>query len=124
MGALKPAAAWVAVPLRPPAQTWVRAPRAAVIERACETLARRVGRVGCLTTREPDEFSGAGDAARDLMAIGAVHPMREAAVSDLLRRAGADWAAVDALVEDGRLAVVEYDGQRFYRTATTPPMER
>jgi len=124
VGALKPSVAWVAVPLRPPAQTWVRAPKAAVVERACEALVRRVPRVGCLTTREPDEFSGAGDAAHDLLAIAAVHPMREAAVADLLKKTGADWAAVDALVEDGRLAVVEYDGQRFYRAATTQPVER
>jgi wyosine [tRNA(Phe)-imidazoG37] synthetase (radical SAM superfamily) len=122
-GSLKPAVSWVAVPLRPPAQTWVQAPPAAVVGRACEALARRVGRVGCLTTREPDEFSGAGDAARDLLAIAAVHPMREAAVADLLKKTGADWAVVDALVVDGHLAVVEYEGERFYRAAQPAPTE-
>jgi len=123
IGALRPSAAWVAVPVRPPAQAWVRAPKPAVVERACEVLARRVGRVGCLTAHEPDEFSGTGDAERDLLAIAAVHPLREAAVRDLLRRAGADWTAVASLVEDGRLEVVDYDGERFYRAWRLRPPE-
>ncbi len=121
--ALQPAVAWVAVPVRPPAQTWVRAPKTAVVERACEILARRVDRVGCLTTREPDEFSGTGDVERDLLAIAAVHPLREAAVKDLLRRAHADWTAVERLVGDGRLDVIDYDGERFYRAGRAQAME-
>jgi wyosine [tRNA(Phe)-imidazoG37] synthetase (radical SAM superfamily) len=124
VGTLKPSVAWVAVPLRPPAQTWVRAPTTAVVDRACKVLARQVPRVGCLTTSEPDEFSGTGDVVKDVLAIAAVHPLRERAVADLVRQTGADWAAVDALVEDGRLAVVDYEGERFYQARPPKPKEK
>jgi wyosine [tRNA(Phe)-imidazoG37] synthetase (radical SAM superfamily) len=124
VGSLQPSVAWVAVPLRPPAQAWVRAPAAAVVQRACELFARHARRVGCLTTRERDEFSGTGDVERDLLAIAAVHPLREAAVRDVLRRAHADWTAVETLVERGRLDVLDYDGERFYRTARPRATEK
>lgn len=124
VGTLKPAVAWVAVPLRPPTQTWVRAPTAAVVDQACKVLARQIPRVGRLTTREPDEFSGTGDAVKDVLAIAAVHPLRERAVADLLRRTGADWAVVDTLVEDGRLTVVDYEGERFYQSHRPQPKEK
>lgn len=48
------------------------------------------------------------------MSITAVHPMREEAVSDFLARAGADWAVVRELVEQGRLVETGYAGRKFY----------
>jgi wyosine [tRNA(Phe)-imidazoG37] synthetase (radical SAM superfamily) len=119
VGALRPGTAWLSVPMRPPAEPWVRPPGARVLDRARDAFARRVARVGSLTTREPDEFSGTGDVARDLLAIAAVHPLREAAVAELLRRAGADRSVLEALVEQRRLLPVDYEGERFYRAA--PP---
>jgi wyosine [tRNA(Phe)-imidazoG37] synthetase (radical SAM superfamily) len=116
---LKPNAAWLAVPVRPPAQNWVRPPNRAVLEHACEIFGHRVRRVGFLTEREPDEFGGTGDIARDLLAITAVHPLSESAVVDLVRRTKSDWSAVETLVREGRLAVVDYGGERFYRSASS-----
>ena len=119
VGALRPTCAWLSVPVRPPTEPWVRRPDTATVDRARDALARRIGRVDCLTTREADQFSGTGDVARDVTAIAAVHPLGEAAVRELLREAGADWSVLEALVEQGRLLRVEYEGERFYRAA--PP---
>ena len=82
-------------------------------------LARRIARVGSLTSREPDQFSDTGDVAQDLLAIAAVHPLREVAVAELLRKAGADRSVLDGLVEQRHLVQVDYEGERFYRSA--PP---
>jgi wyosine [tRNA(Phe)-imidazoG37] synthetase (radical SAM superfamily) len=119
LGRLGVSAAWLGVPVRPPAESWVRAPAAETVWRACERLARAVPRVACLTTHEGDDFSATGDLEADLVAIGSVHPLREAAVRDIVRRAGADWRMVERLVEQHRLDVVDYDGVRFYRPSTS-----
>jgi wyosine [tRNA(Phe)-imidazoG37] synthetase (radical SAM superfamily) len=119
LGVLRPATAWLSVPTRPPTERFVRAPAADAIDRAREILAHRVGRVVNLTARDPDEFSGTGKVADDLIAIAAVHPLRESAVVALLRAAGADWSVVETLLERRLLSAIDYEGERFYRTA--PP---
>jgi wyosine [tRNA(Phe)-imidazoG37] synthetase (radical SAM superfamily) len=119
LDALRPATAWLSVPIRPPAEAWVRVPNADAVDHARDVFARRVARVACLTAREPNEFSGSGNVAQDLIAIAAVHPLREAAVAELLRDAGADWSIVEALLEQHRLVSIDYEGERFYRAA--PP---
>ena len=114
---LQPDTAWVAAPVRPPAEPWVRPPKTAVLAGACETLGRHVRRVGCLNVLRSDELVGAGHAAGDLLAIAAVHPLRETAAEELLREAGADRSVLDALVGERRLVVEHFGGQRFFRAA-------
>lgn len=53
-------------------------------------------------------------ARADLLAITAVHPMREDAVADLLARAGERWPVVEELLADGRLARREHGGRTFF----------
>jgi wyosine [tRNA(Phe)-imidazoG37] synthetase (radical SAM superfamily) len=110
---LRPAVACLGVPTRPPAVRSVRAPDAATLARARQALAGRVARVELVTGDEGDAFSASGDVAEDLLAITSVHPMRERAVRALLRRAGADWSVVRALIEDGALVETRHAGQRF-----------
>lgn len=117
VGELRPSTAWLSIPMRPPAETWVKAPGRAVLERVRETFERKVASVGCLFTPEPDEFSGAGEAGSALLAIAAVHPVRESAALKLLNEAGADSSLLDLLVRSGRLSLIVHEGERFYRTA-------
>jgi pyruvate/2-oxoacid:ferredoxin oxidoreductase alpha subunit len=49
-----------------------------------------------------------------LLSITAVHPMREEAVIELLRKADTVWKVVDRLIKDGSLAELEYRGRKFY----------
>jgi wyosine [tRNA(Phe)-imidazoG37] synthetase (radical SAM superfamily) len=57
----------------------------------------------------------------DLLAITAVHPMREHAVADLLARTGEGWPVVQELVADGRLARREHGGRTFFVRRFTRP---
>ena len=52
--------------------------------------------------------------SQDLLSITSVHPMREEAVVELLRKADASWRVVEKLVGDGSLTEVKYQGKRFY----------
>jgi len=111
---LAPRTAYLAVPTRPPAVTGVRPPDEAAVNRAFQLFAARLDAVACLLGYEGNAFAASGDAEADLLGITAVHPMREDAVADLLRRSGADRCVVRRLVHDGRLVATRYAGHTYY----------
>jgi wyosine [tRNA(Phe)-imidazoG37] synthetase (radical SAM superfamily) len=111
---LKPAMAYVAIPTRPPAEKWVRAPNEEVINRAYQILDKSVDHVEYLIGYEGNAFASTGNVEGDLLSITAVHPMREDAVGHFLARAGADWEVVRRLIAQGQLVQTEYEGRQFY----------
>lgn len=111
---VEPTCAYLAVPTRPPADRRVRIPEPETLNRAYQILARRLSCVELLIGYEGSAFAATGDAARDLLSITAVHPMRRDAVAALLARSGAPWSLVEDLVARGHLRPVEHEGQRFY----------
>jgi wyosine [tRNA(Phe)-imidazoG37] synthetase (radical SAM superfamily) len=118
---LHPTAAYLAIPTRPPAEPWARAPDEAATNRAYQILAGRVGRVEHLIGYEGNSFAFTGDVEEDLLSITAVHPMRRDGVAAFLRKAGADWPVVHGMVADGRLRLAEYEGHLFYVRALPGP---
>jgi len=112
---LRPSTACIAIPTRPPAEGWVCPPSEEAITRACAIFREAVERVELLTGYEGDAFAFTGDVEADLLAITAVHPMREDALAAFLARAGADWGLVTRLMAQGLLVETEYRGQKFYR---------
>ena len=111
---LEPSAAYLAIPTRPPAEEWVRAPDEATLNRAYQILSEKVERAEYLIGYEGDAFAFTGDVEEDLLSITAVHPMREDAVRTFLARAEAEWAVVHRLVAEGQLIEVEYGSHKFY----------
>ena len=85
------ATAYLAVPTRPPAERWARPASETAVTRAYDVFRGLQGRVQLLVEYEGDAFAATGSAREDLLAITAVHPMRERAVRRLLERAGAEW---------------------------------
>ncbi|MEJ2737855.1 MAG: radical SAM protein [Anaerolineae bacterium] len=111
---LQPSTAYVAIPTRPPAEEWARAPDEAALNRAFQILSQKVDRVETLTGYEGDAFAFTGDLEEDLLSITAVHPMREEAVSAFLARAGAGWSVVQRMVAERELVEVEHTGHTYY----------
>lgn len=111
---LQPAAAYLAIPTRPPAEEWAQPPDERVINRAYQVLNEKVAHVEYLTGYEGDAFASTGNVEKDLLSITAVHPMREDAVGALLERTGADWAEVYRLVMHDQLIETQYEGHKFY----------
>lgn len=111
---LEPATAYLSIPHRPPAETWVESPTEESLGAAWPLLSQRLQQVELLTGYEGDAFCGEADFEHGLLGIAAVHPMREDAVAAYVERAGRGWEAVAALVAQGRLIEVEHAGHRFY----------
>jgi wyosine [tRNA(Phe)-imidazoG37] synthetase (radical SAM superfamily) len=111
---LTPAVAHLAVPTRPPAEPTARPPDEVTLVRAYELFSARLACVEYLTGDEGDAFASTGHIESDLLAVTAVHPLREQALRALLARAGADWQVIEGLLAAGALRCVEYQGQRFY----------
>jgi wyosine [tRNA(Phe)-imidazoG37] synthetase (radical SAM superfamily) len=111
---LKPAIAYIAAPTRPPSEPWVQPASEDTTNRAFQRFAERLPRVELLTGFEGTDFGSTGDPARDLLAITAVHPMREDAVLALLTKCRADRAVLDRLVADNQLRPVTYLDHVFY----------
>ncbi len=111
---LQPSISYLAVPIRPPAEKRGQPPSEEVVNRAFLQLSRKRIRVELLVGYEGNAFAFTGNAEEDLLSITAVHPMREDAVENLLKKANAEWTVVDALIARGELIETEHGGRRFF----------
>ncbi len=113
---LKPNVAYIAVPTRPPLESWVKPPEEDVLLHAYHEFVRVLGeeRVEYLIGYEGDAFAFTGNFEEDLLSITAVHPMKKEAVETLLRKANANWDIVERLITEGKLMERDYQGQKFY----------
>jgi wyosine [tRNA(Phe)-imidazoG37] synthetase (radical SAM superfamily) len=114
LATLAPAVAYVAVPTRPPASSWALPPDEASVNRAVQILGAWLDCVEYLIGYEGTAFAASGNAEQDLLGVTAVHPMREDAVQELLKKDCADRGVLERLVADGRLMRTAYDGTWFY----------
>jgi len=87
---IAPRAAYLAVPVRPTNVAGIRGADEAALIRAHALFAARLAAVELLTGHETGGFAHTADARADLLAIAAVHPMRESAVRRLLAEDRAD----------------------------------
>jgi wyosine [tRNA(Phe)-imidazoG37] synthetase (radical SAM superfamily) len=113
---LSPKIAYLSVPSRPPAKADVRRPALQQLSQARHLLEDAGLHVRCLTHWEGDQFTVTADTAQDILAIAAVHPLREDALRRILERTASDWRLVETLLNDGRLRKRRHDGQTYYRS--------
>jgi wyosine [tRNA(Phe)-imidazoG37] synthetase (radical SAM superfamily) len=113
---LKPVKAYVAIPTRPPAENWVKPASQHIINLAYQKFSEKLGedRVEYLIGYEGDSFASTGDFVEDLISITSVHPMREDALENFLKKANSDWSLVYDLIKKGKLVELEFEGHKFY----------
>jgi len=92
----------------------VHGPDELVLTRAFQGLLAKGVEVELLTGYEGEDFAFSGDLRRDLLAITAVHPLRESAVRTLADKAHADMNVVAHLLDTGELRRVVHQGESFY----------
>jgi wyosine [tRNA(Phe)-imidazoG37] synthetase (radical SAM superfamily) len=118
---LRPDKAYLAIPTRPPAERAVTGAGETALTMAYQIFAEKLGNIELLTGYEGNAFASTGNVAHDLLSITSVHPMREEAVTALLNKAGANWKAVQELIDNGSLVPMEYQGKNYYvRKLPTP----
>ncbi|MGD9548404.1 MAG: radical SAM protein [Candidatus Krumholzibacteriia bacterium] len=122
VGELQPARAYLSVPIRPPAEGWVRPADEQALALAYEIFREEHLQVELLVGYEGDAFAATGDPQEDLLSITAVHPMREGAVRLLLGRSGADWDVVSDLLRQGQLVETHYGAHRYYLRPVRRPV--
>lgn len=111
---LNPSKAYISVPTRPPAVSWVQMPDAETVAIAYAIFAEQGIDTETLTGYEGNAFVVTDDPIEEILNITAVHPMRSDAVKEVLRRKGYDEKSIDRLVSEGKIRRVRYGDWVYY----------
>jgi wyosine [tRNA(Phe)-imidazoG37] synthetase (radical SAM superfamily) len=111
---LKPNRSYLSLPIRPPAYNWVMSPSEEVVNQSYNFFKEKLDHVEYLIGYEGNAFAFTGEAEEDILSITSVHPMREEAMKDFLKRAKSDWSTILKLINKGQLVETDYKGNKFY----------
>jgi wyosine [tRNA(Phe)-imidazoG37] synthetase (radical SAM superfamily) len=111
---LKPSRSYLSLPIRPPADRWVQSPSEEVVNQSYNLFKEKIDQVECLIGYEGNAFAFTGNVEEDLLSITSVHPMREEALKDFLKRAKSDWSTIVKLINKRQLVETDYKGNKFY----------
>jgi wyosine [tRNA(Phe)-imidazoG37] synthetase (radical SAM superfamily) len=105
---------YIAVPTRPPAEKFVQKADPEKINLAYQIFKLRNIKTEYLIGYEGNKFSSTGNLENDLLNITAVHPLKEEAVSELIKKTDSDWKTVEELIRANKIIVSEYNGEKYY----------
>jgi len=111
---LKPTKSYISIPTRPTAVKGILPASDEALNIAYQIFTQNVDNVEYIIGYEGNEFGFSGNVEEDLLGITSVHPMREEAVREYLKKAGADWHVITDLIKGGSLIELEYQGKNFY----------
>ena len=114
MAKLKNAKSYISIPTRPPTEKWVKPATEDTINIAYQTFKKKSIDVEYLIGYEGNAFAFTGNVEEDLLSITSVHPMREEAVIEFLKKGEAEWALIERLIKEAKLVRIEYEGKKFY----------
>mgnify|MGYP001339346780 CR=1 FL=1 len=111
-----PSKAYLLVPTRPPAESYVKRASPASVSSAVQIISSLSGaNVECITEDETEEgFFFTESVVEDLLSIASVHPVREDIVDRLLKKRKEEKSIITGLLEQGRLIEFMYEGKKFY----------
>ncbi len=111
---IKPSIAYLSIPTRPPAEKWVEAPEEQKINRAYQIFRDQSLTAEYLIGYEGNEFAYTGNIEEDILSITSVHPMREDAVKEYLKKANSNFSIIEKMIQENKIIVSEYNDDRFY----------
>ena len=109
-----PDKAYLAIPTRPPLMKTVIPPNEKIINTCYHILNMKINHVEYLTGYEGNEFASTGNIENDILSITSVHPLREEAITEMLRKTNKSWEIVESLISQGKLVETEYENNKFY----------
>ncbi len=105
---------YISIPTRPPGEEWVKAASEQAINNAYQIFEEKGIDAEYLIGYEGNAFAFTGNAEEDLLGIMSVHPMREDAVNEFLKKANAGREVVEKLLARDKIIELDYRGNRFY----------
>ncbi len=111
---INPEKAYISIPTRPPVEKWVEPPGEELLNRSYQIIREKIENTEYLTGYEGSAFAFTGDVRRDLLSITSVHPMKEKAVKEFLKKADSEWDIIQGLIEAKQIQETIYKGEKFY----------
>ncbi len=111
---LQPLKAYLSIPTRPPAESWVKSPTPDSLQRILQIISEEVSFVDLLFEAEATDFVSTGNLVEDILGITAVHPLREEALRHMVAQTGADWTVVEKLIASRKIVRIQYREESFY----------
>ena len=105
---------YISIPTRPPAEKWVKPANEHTINKAYQLFKEKSVTTEYLIGYEGNAFAFTGNIEEDLLSITSVHPMREEAVNEFLKKAKANWVVIEKLINEDKLVEVKYKDKKFY----------
>lgn len=114
ISSIKPNTAYLGIPTRPPAESWVVAPDEKAINTAFQIFTSKKIKTEYLIGYEGNEFTLTGLPSDDILSITAVHPMREDAIRQFIENSGYDFNIIEVLEKKQLLKRVKFQNHNFY----------
>jgi len=111
---INPEKSYLSVPIRPPAEKWVKPPDIEKLNRAWQIFDSMNIKTELLTGFEGSETGFTGNIYEDILNITAVHPLREDSLKKLLEKDKADYMVVESLLSQRLIRSTVYNGKRFF----------
>ena len=110
---LQPDIAYLALPIRPPADTIVEPADSNSVNIAYQRLQKVVKHAELLSDYDSGPFSSLGNVHDDLLSITSVHPMRMDAVLNFINTYGQNKSLLDEMLAKGEVVKSTYQGHDY-----------
>jgi len=111
---LHPHTAYLALPLRPPAEDWVRAPDQKALMRIFEIFQSHLDNVELLMDLPESQLAIGEDAIGILLSTLAVHPLNQADINQYLENRKIPINTIESLIADGLIQRIPHGDTAFY----------
>jgi wyosine [tRNA(Phe)-imidazoG37] synthetase (radical SAM superfamily) len=114
INAIKPERAYLAIPTRPPVETFVKPPDPEKLNLGWQIFNKMHINAEFLTGFEGTDAGYTGNIYEDILNITAVHPLREDSLSKLLQNDGAGYTVVNSLIRQRLIKLINYGGNKYF----------
>lgn len=111
---INPGKAYLAIPIRPPASSSVKAPDTEILNLAWQIYSNKNIKTEFLTGFEGIDNGFTGNIYDDILNITSVHPLREDSLLELLKNNHADIQVVTSLLQQRLIKTTKYNGNKYY----------
>jgi wyosine [tRNA(Phe)-imidazoG37] synthetase (radical SAM superfamily) len=114
INAIKPERAYLAIPIRPPVEKFVKPPDPEKLNFAWQIFNEMQINTEFLTEFEGSDAGYTGNIYEDILNITAVHPLREDSLHKLLQNDGSGYAVVNSLIRQRLIKSIIYEGNKYF----------